>query len=170
MKLNHGLFSAEPTPVPVSTSSELKMEANTRIYTGFSNSFCFGKGRKLFRRTPLSESADGCCGSRCDSQTWRGSHNVILLGYEICGSSMLDTYYLHYDGAGAKGWLACLSTSPDLLHWRKKGAVLDFGKPGAPNSRSASYGTTYFEGKVWHMISRFHLDCRASLVTVVRAD
>lgn len=61
------------------------------------------------------------------------------------------TYYLHYDGAGPKGWLACLATSKDLINWDKKGAVLDYGKRGESDSASASYGTTYFDGKTWHM-------------------
>ena len=37
------------------------------------------------------------------------------------------TYYMHYDGAGPKGWLACLAVSKDLKTWEKKGPVLDFG-------------------------------------------
>lgn len=61
------------------------------------------------------------------------------------------TYYMHYDGAGPKGWLACLATSTNLLHWAKKGPVLDFGKPGEDDSASASYGVTFFDGSVWHM-------------------
>ena len=61
------------------------------------------------------------------------------------------TYYMHYDGAGPKGWLACLATSTDLVNWTKHGPVLDFGKPGQADSASASYGTTYFDGKSWHM-------------------
>jgi predicted GH43/DUF377 family glycosyl hydrolase len=61
------------------------------------------------------------------------------------------TYYMHYDGAGPKGWLACLATSTDLVHWTKKGPVLDFGQPGEDDSASASYGVTYFDGKTWHM-------------------
>lgn len=61
------------------------------------------------------------------------------------------TYYMHYDGAGPKGWLACLATSPDLVNWTKKGPVLDLGKPGTADSASASYGTAYFDGKTWHM-------------------
>ena len=61
------------------------------------------------------------------------------------------TYYLHYDGAGPKGWLTCLATSTDLIHWTKKGPVLDFGAPGEDDSASASYGVTYFDGKTWHM-------------------
>jgi predicted GH43/DUF377 family glycosyl hydrolase len=61
------------------------------------------------------------------------------------------TYYMHYDGAGPKGWLACLATSTDLKHWTKKGPVLDLGAPGSNDSASASYGTTYWDGTTWHM-------------------
>jgi predicted GH43/DUF377 family glycosyl hydrolase len=61
------------------------------------------------------------------------------------------TYYMHYDAAGPKGWLAALATSKDLIHWQKKGPVLELGKPGENDSASASYGTTYFDGKAWHM-------------------
>ena len=62
-----------------------------------------------------------------------------------------DIYYLHYDGAGPKGWLACLATSRDLVHWTTKGPVLDLGKAGEDDSASASYGVTYFDGRQWHM-------------------
>ena len=61
------------------------------------------------------------------------------------------TFAMHYDGAGPKGWLSCRATSFDLVHWATQGPVLDFGKPGEPDSASASYGTTYFDGKRWHM-------------------
>jgi predicted GH43/DUF377 family glycosyl hydrolase len=61
------------------------------------------------------------------------------------------TYYMHYDGAGPKGWLACLATSTNLVDWVKKGPVLDFGKPGEEDSASASYGVTHFDGTTWHM-------------------
>ncbi|MEI8354106.1 MAG: hypothetical protein WCG22_06330, partial [Lentisphaerota bacterium] len=30
-------------------------------------------------------------------------------------------YHLFYDGAGPKGWLACLATSKDLKTWEKQG-------------------------------------------------
>jgi predicted GH43/DUF377 family glycosyl hydrolase len=60
-------------------------------------------------------------------------------------------YYLHYDGAGRKGWLACLATSKDLVHWTKKGPVLDLGKPGEDDSAAASSPWVYFDGKTWHM-------------------
>jgi len=61
------------------------------------------------------------------------------------------TYYMHYDAAGPTGWLASLATSKDLVHWEKKGPALDLGKPGDDDSRSASYGVTFLEGKTWHM-------------------
>lgn len=60
-------------------------------------------------------------------------------------------YYMHYDGAGPRGWLCCLATSDDLIHWTKRGPVLDFGSPDSPDSRSASYGTTFFDGERWYM-------------------
>lgn len=60
-------------------------------------------------------------------------------------------YYMHYDGAGPKGWLTCLATSPDLVHWTLKGPVLDFGKAAEDDSASASYGVTFFDGRRWHM-------------------
>ncbi len=61
------------------------------------------------------------------------------------------TYYLHYDGAGPKGWLACLATSTDLVHWTKKGPILDFGKPGRRDSATATSPWVYFDGEQWHM-------------------
>jgi len=61
------------------------------------------------------------------------------------------SYYLHYDGAGPTGWLACLATSSDLVHWTKRGAVLALGTPGSRDSASASYGVPYFDGTTWHL-------------------
>jgi hypothetical protein len=78
---------------------------------------------------------------RCDAL---GARDVWV--YESDG-----TFHMHYDGAGPKGWLACLATSDNLVDWSKKGPVLDFGKPGEEDSASASYGTTYFDGNAWHM-------------------
>jgi predicted GH43/DUF377 family glycosyl hydrolase len=60
-------------------------------------------------------------------------------------------FYMHYDGAGPDGWLTCLAESRDLIHWEKKGPVLDLGAPGSGDSASASYGTTFFDGRNWHM-------------------
>ncbi len=62
-----------------------------------------------------------------------------------------DTYYMHYDAAGPKGWLCALAVSEDLLTWEKRGAVLDFGASDADDSKSASYGVTYRDGDQWHM-------------------
>jgi predicted GH43/DUF377 family glycosyl hydrolase len=61
------------------------------------------------------------------------------------------TYYMHYDGAGTNGWLACLATSSDLIHWTRKGAVLELGPKGQEDSASGSYGVTFFDGMAWHM-------------------
>ncbi len=60
-------------------------------------------------------------------------------------------YHLFYDGAGPKGWLACLATSRDLKTWQKQGPVLNFGKPGEEDSASASSPWVYFDGQNWHM-------------------
>ena len=60
-------------------------------------------------------------------------------------------YYLHYDGAGPKGWLACLATSRDLVHWEKQGPILDFGRPGSPDSASASSPWVFHERPWWYM-------------------
>jgi predicted GH43/DUF377 family glycosyl hydrolase len=62
-----------------------------------------------------------------------------------------STFCMHYDAAGPKGWLASLATSKDLIHWVKKGPVLQLGNQNEPDSKSASYGTTYYDGKKWHM-------------------
>jgi hypothetical protein len=61
------------------------------------------------------------------------------------------TYYMHYDAAGPKGWLAALATSTDLIHGQKKGPLLELGKAGENDSASASYGTTFYDGRMWHM-------------------
>ena len=61
------------------------------------------------------------------------------------------TYYLHYDGAGPRGWLACLAVSKDLIHWTKKGPVLDLGKRSEDDSATASSPWVHFDGKQWHM-------------------
>jgi hypothetical protein len=61
------------------------------------------------------------------------------------------TYYMHYDGAGAKGWLACLATSQDGVSWVARGPALTFGAAGQNDAASASYGVTFFDGRKWHM-------------------
>ncbi len=61
------------------------------------------------------------------------------------------TYFMHYDGAGAKGWLACLATSRDATTWEARGPALSFGEIGRDDAASASYGVTFFDGRSWHM-------------------
>ena len=60
-------------------------------------------------------------------------------------------YHLFYDGAGPTGWLACLATSKDLKVWEKRGFILDYGKPGEPDSATASSPWVIFDGQEWHM-------------------
>jgi predicted GH43/DUF377 family glycosyl hydrolase len=62
-----------------------------------------------------------------------------------------EHFYMHYDAAGDVGWLAALATSDDLEHWKKRGPVLALGAPGSRDSASASYGTTFFDGRSWYM-------------------
>jgi predicted GH43/DUF377 family glycosyl hydrolase len=69
------------------------------------------------------------------------------------------TYYLHYDGAGPRGWLACLATSKDLRRWDLKGPILDFGAEGEDDAGTASSPWTIFDGKKWHM---FYVGCRTT--------
>jgi predicted GH43/DUF377 family glycosyl hydrolase len=75
-------------------------------------------------------------------------------------------YHLFYDGAGPKGWLACLATSRDLKSWKKIGPILDFGKPGDPDSAAACSPWVYFDGKEWHMfyLAAKNTFCGADLV------
>ena len=70
---------------------------------------------------------------------------------DIWGWQHAGTYSMHYNGAGPRGWLACLAIRKDAEHWGAKGPVLNFGAAGSNDSASASYGTTYFDGNKWHM-------------------
>ncbi|MDP2335801.1 MAG: hypothetical protein Q8N05_05015 [Bacteroidota bacterium] len=81
-----------------------------------------------------------------------GPDNCDILGARDVWVFMADgNYYMHYDGAGKKGWLCCLAISKDLVSWEKKGPILYFGKPFEDDSKSASYGVTYYDGNEWHM-------------------
>lgn len=60
-------------------------------------------------------------------------------------------FYMHYDAASDLGWLCALAVSDDGVQWHKHGAVLELGAAGQPDSASASYGTTFFDGTGWHM-------------------
>ena len=73
------------------------------------------------------------------------------VGQFSVGRNNGGTYFLHYDAASSEGWLTALATSRDLVSFSKKGPLLRLGQPGALDSASASYGTTYFDGKIWRM-------------------
>lgn len=62
------------------------------------------------------------------------------------------TYYMHYDAAGPKGWLSSLAIRKYLINWEKKGPILDFGKAGEDDSKSAAYGVTYLDNEQWHLV------------------
>lgn len=62
-----------------------------------------------------------------------------------------DTYYLFYDGAGKKGWIACLAESKDLTSWTKKGPILTLGDSTRNDSKSASSPWVVKEKDTWHM-------------------
>ena len=83
----------------------------------------------------------GHCPGDCDLY---GARDVFVFEHK-------RRFYMHYDAAGPTGWLTALATSRDLVHWKQLGTVLELGKPGADDSASASYGTTYFDGHTWHM-------------------
>ncbi|WP_263382458.1 glycoside hydrolase family protein [Granulicella arctica] len=83
----------------------------------------------------------GNCPGECDQY---GARDVWVFAYQ-------GQFYMHYDAAGAVGWLTALATSRDLVHWTKHGTVLTLGAPGSRDSASASYGTTFFDGRTWHM-------------------
>ena len=83
----------------------------------------------------------GRCPKDCDKYGARDVW-VFKAGHE---------YFMHYDAAGPTGWLTALATSRDLVHWTKRGTVLTLGTVGSEDSASASYGTTYFDGKNWQM-------------------
>ncbi len=61
------------------------------------------------------------------------------------------TYYLFYDGAGKDGWIACLAKSTDLKTWEKNGPVLQLGKPGTNDAKSAAAPWVIKNGDAWHM-------------------
>jgi predicted GH43/DUF377 family glycosyl hydrolase len=61
------------------------------------------------------------------------------------------TYCMHYDGAGSIGWLACLATSNNLTNWTARGPILPLGDSLHQDRASASYGSTFFDGRKWHM-------------------
>jgi predicted GH43/DUF377 family glycosyl hydrolase len=83
----------------------------------------------------------GRCPNDCDKY---GARDVWV--FEHGGK-----FYMHYDAAGDTGWLTALAVSDDLQHWTKRGTVLELGPPGNRDSASASYGTTYFDGRSWFM-------------------
>lgn len=91
-----------------------------------------------------------------ESCDYLGCREAILVEEE-------GMYHLFYDGSGPKGWLACLAISQDLRKWNRLGPVLDFGKPGEPDARSASAPwTVRAEDGTWHMFYLGTPNCTAA--------
>lgn len=81
-----------------------------------------------------------------------GPEQCDYLGMREAVINVCDgVYYLFYDGAGPKGWLACLAVSTDLQHWELRGPALDFGQPGEMDSASASSPWLVAADGQWHM-------------------
>jgi hypothetical protein len=78
-------------------------------------------------------------------------HNDVNGARDVWVFRYGSTFYMHYDAIGLQAWMTSLATSKDLIHWEKKGAILNLGAEGQADSKSASYGTTYFDGTTWHM-------------------
>ena len=90
-----------------------------------------------------------------------GSRQVVVHGEERFGDQLgaRDPWvwghegrmFMHYDAAGKTGWVAALATSIDGIQWEKHGPVLSLGAADEVDRGSASYGTVFFDGEVWHM-------------------
>lgn len=66
-------------------------------------------------------------------------------------------FHLFYDGNGPEGWRCCHALSTGLVHWEPKGAVLELGEAGRPDSAYAGYGATIFADGLWHF---FYVACQ----------
>jgi predicted GH43/DUF377 family glycosyl hydrolase len=63
-----------------------------------------------------------------------------------------STYYMTYDGAPQTGsWNTVLASSTDLTAWTVHGNIMPLGNVGDPDSNCVCYGTTYFDGSLYHM-------------------
>lgn len=81
-----------------------------------------------------------------------GPNDCDILGAREASLAFEDgVYHLFYDGAGLKGWLACLATSRDLVNWETHGPVLDFGPPGSLDSATAASPWMIHDGERWFM-------------------
>lgn len=60
-------------------------------------------------------------------------------------------YHLFYDGAGPRGWRACVAISHDLMSWERRGPILDLGARGARDSAATTSPWVIHDGREWHM-------------------
>jgi hypothetical protein len=78
-------------------------------------------------------------------------------GYDVNGAREAvvyeedGVYHLLYDAAGKEGWLTALATSCDLIHWERKGLLLDLGKEGSGDEGTASSAWAVRHDGWWHI-------------------
>lgn len=117
---------------------------STQIYPIEAHRYMDGRPGAGYRLDITDEGVVFEHGHGPDQCDYLGSREASAFEYE-------GKYYLHYDGAGLTGWLACLATSTDLHHWERQGAVLQLGEKGTLDSGSASSPWVYNDGEKWHM-------------------
>jgi len=54
-------------------------------------------------------------------------------------------WYMFYTGFDGRGYQTALAESDDLVHWKPRGLVMSFGKPGAYDHGGVTFGGALFE-------------------------
>ena len=132
-----GFCQSMKTGVPANDGSVIKRIDKPLLYPD-------GRPHTTYSINPIDAGIIFNHGNGPDSCDSYGARDIWVWEYR-------QTYYMHYDGAGPKGWVACLAESKDLLNWNAKGPVLELGKKGSDDCASASYGTTFLDNGRWHM-------------------
>ncbi len=132
------------TAILILPAWQLSAQASRIIPTRAGQAYPDGRPSARFRLEAADAGRVFLHGSGSDSCDYLGARDIWAWEHK-------GVYYMHYDGAGPKGWLTCLAVSRDLVRWEARGPALDFGAPGSRDCASASYGTTWFDGKRWHM-------------------
>jgi predicted GH43/DUF377 family glycosyl hydrolase len=132
---------AQPAPAPATSS----VSDGTRLVPAATvTSYPDGRPAAAYRLDASDHGIvlrHGAGPKQCDE---RGARDTWVWEHE-------GRYFMHYDGAGPKGWLTCLATSGNLIDWTAQGPALEFGRADQKDSASASYGVTFHDGRKWHM-------------------
>ena len=133
----NGFSQQKKVPSPKTDGSEISRIIKPILYPD-------GRPHASYSISPMDVGIVFKHGKGPDSCDVYGARDIWVWEYQ-------QTFYMHYDGAGPKGWVACLAESKDLLNWTAKGGILNLGKAGTNDCASASYGTTFYEKGKWHM-------------------